>query len=346
VSGEDKRFDPTPSRRARAVREGNVVRSSELGTVAAFGAALCATVLVLPPAARSAASALAAAADGSAANGPALRALPFVLVLAGGALVPALSAAAASMAAALAQGGGLHVAAPHLDLQRLNPVSGLKRMAGAEAVIGAARATLALAVTLTAVAPALRDLAGGATVAGNVQSVAPIVERVTMHAWLAAFAVGAAFAIADYALARRRWLRGLRMSFDELRREAKENEGDPQARARRKTAHRAVLRGAVGRTREASFVVVNPEHVAVALRYAPPEVPVPMILVRALDDAALRVKALAREHAIPVVEDAALARLLYASGENDRPIPPDAYVAVALIVAALVREGALACDPG
>ncbi len=68
--------------------------------------------------------------------------------------------------------------------------------------------------------------------------------------------------------------------------------------------------------------------------------------MRALDDAALRVRALAREHGIPVVEDVALARLLYAAGENDRPIPPDAYVAVAQIVASLAREGLLACDPG
>jgi flagellar biosynthesis protein FlhB len=64
--------------------------------------------------------------------------------------------------------------------------------------------------------------------------------------------------------------------------------------------------------------------------------------MRALDEAAQRVKALAREHGIPVVEDVALARLLYAHGESGRAIPPDTYVAVAQIVAALAREGALA----
>jgi flagellar biosynthesis protein FlhB len=149
------------------------------------------------------------------------------------------------------------------------------------------------------------------------------------------------FALADFALARRRWLRGLKMSFDELKRDAKENDGDPQTRARRKSAYRAVVRGALGRTREASFVVVNPAHVAVAIRYAPPAIAVPEILVRALDDAALRVKALAREHGVPVVEDVALARLLFAHGESGRAIPPDAYVAVAQIIASLAREGVL-----
>jgi flagellar biosynthetic protein FlhB len=168
------------------------------------------------------------------------------------------------------------------------------------------------------------------------------VATAALRACAAALAVGAAFAVADYALARRRWLRGLRMSFDELKRDAKENDGDPHARARRKSAHRTMVRGAVGRTREASFVVVNPTHVAVALRYAPPAVPVPEILVRALDDAALRVRAIAREHRIPLIEDVALARLLYAQGESGRAIPPDAYVAVAQLVAVLAREGLLA----
>jgi len=98
----------------------------------------------------------------------------------------------------------------------------------------------------------------------------------------------------------------------------------------------------VSRVAQASFVVVNPSHVAVALRYAPPAVPVPEILVRALDELALRVRTLARQHGIPLIEDVALARLLYAGGENGRPIPPETFVAVAQIVAALAREGLLA----
>jgi flagellar biosynthesis protein FlhB len=67
-------------------------------------------------------------------------------------------------------------------------------------------------------------------------------------------------------------------------------------------------------------------------------VPVPEVLVRALDEGALAVKALAREHGIPIVEDVALARLLYAQGETGRAIPPEAYVAVAQVVAALAAS--------
>ncbi len=348
MSGEDKRYEPTPARRQRARRDGNVARSAELGNAAAFGAAVVATFLAVPLAVKVAATAIGttAALLPRARGGSPLLAATELAMLAVAALVPAVAAAVAGTACAFAQAGGLHLGGIHLDLKRLDPFAGLKRMLGGEAAVGAARAVLAFAAAVGAMAPVGVQLVGGAAQLGSPRAAALLVAGAALRAWCAAFAVAAAFAIADYALARRRWLRGLRMSLDEIKREAKENEGDPQARARRKTVHRSIVRGAVSRTCEASFVVVNPEHVAVALRYAPPAVPVPTILVRALDEAALRVKALARELAIPVVEDVGLARLLYASGENDRPIPADAYVAVAQIVASLAREGLLACDPG
>jgi flagellar biosynthesis protein FlhB len=177
---------------------------------------------------------------------------------------------------------------------------------------------------------------------GSPGAAAALVGSAALRACVIALGVGLLFAIADYALARRRWLRGLRMSADELKRDAKENDGDPQLRARRTGAHREIVRGAIARTREASFVVVNPTHVAVALRYEPPQVPVPEILVRALDAAALQVRAIAREHGIPIVEDVALARLLHARGRSGRPIPADAYVAVAQVIAELARAELLA----
>jgi flagellar biosynthetic protein FlhB len=334
---EDKRFDATPARRARAKREGNVARSGEISSIAAFGAAVLAAAFAVPLGAVGAVAAVRETAahpsPGGLAGG--------LGVLALAALFPAAAAACAGSAAALAQGGGLHVVAMRVDLKRLDPIAGLKRMAGGEAVVAIVRATLAFAAAMLAMIPLARDVIAGGTALGSPGAAAQLVVFAALRACAAALAVGAVFAVADYALARRRWLRGLKMSFEELKRDAKENDGDPHTRARRKSAHRTIVRGAVGRTREASFVVVNPTHVAVALRYAPPAVPVPEILVRAVDDAALRVRSIAREHRIPVIEDVALARLLYAQGESGRAIPPDAYVAVAQIVAALARSGAL-----
>jgi flagellar biosynthesis protein FlhB len=335
---DDKRYDATPSRRMRAKREGNVARSAEISSLAAFGGALVAAAVAVPLAA----AGTFAVVRESAAHPSAGFALAQAAVIIVPALLPMAAAAGAGSMAALAQGGGLHVGAVHADLKRLGPIAGLKRMAGGEAVVAIARGTLAFATALLAMFPLARDAIAGGPALGSPAAAAAFVASAALRACCAAFAVGAAFAAADYFLARRRWLRGLKMSFEELRRDAKEHDGDQQTRARRKSAHRAVVRGAIGRTREASFVVVNPTHVAVALRYAPPEVPVPEILVRAVDEAALRVREIAREHAIPLVEDVMLARLLYGQGRSGSPIPPDAYVAVAQIVAALAREGLLA----
>jgi flagellar biosynthesis protein FlhB len=338
-TGEEKRFEPTPSRLRRAQREGNATRSVEVSSIAAFGAAIFAASAALPIAASGAATAIRDAARGSFPSGTGFGGLGAVAL---GALLPAAAAAAAGTFAGLVQGGGLHLTGVHADLKRLSPFAGLKRMAGAEALIAVVRAALAFVVALAAMIPLASEVVARGASLGSPHAAAALVASAALRACIAALAVGAAFAVADYALAGRRRLRGLRMSFEELRRDTKENDGDPQSRARRKTAHRALARGSVGRTREASFVVVNPTHVAVGLRYAPPAVPVPEIVVRAQDDAALRVRAIAREHRIPVIEDVGLARLLFARGEGGRPIPPDAYVAVAQIVAALARAGLFA----
>ncbi len=332
---DDQRFDATPSRRERAKREGNIAQSAELSGMAAFGAATLVTMLAVPLGASAVVAALHDIAAHPLVHGPP----PALAGVAIAALLPAVAAALAGTSASLVQRGGLHFAGLKVELKRLDAVAGLKRMVGGETAVAVTRAAIGFVAALAAIAPSVLEVVGAGVVLGTPAAAAGLVAAAALRACGAAFAVGIAFAVADYALARRRWLRGLKMSLHEIKRDAKENEGDPQARARRKGTHRAIVRGAIGRTREASFVVVNPAHVAVALRYAPPAVPVPEVLVRALDDAALRVRAIARECAIPIVEDVALARLLYAQGESGRAIPADAYVAVAQVIAALAREG-------
>jgi flagellar biosynthesis protein FlhB len=267
-------------------------------------------------------------------------ALRLTTVLALG-LLPAATAAAGAVSVGLLQSGGLHVAAPKLQFTRLNPVAGLKRMAGGEAAVGALRAVAAFALVSAVLTPLAAGPFARATTLVETGGLAQLAFDGMQRACWAALAVGAAFAAVDYALARRRWLRGLKMTFEELRRDQKENDGDPQARSRRKTLHRALVRGSVARTKDASFVVVNPTHIAVAIRYVPPAVPVPEILVRAADDAAHTVRELARRHGIPIVENVALARALFAQGEAGCAIPSPTFVAVARVIAELLRAGVL-----
>jgi flagellar biosynthesis protein FlhB len=333
----DKSFAATATRRKRALREGNVARSADLGGTIAFGCALLGACASVPLCARSFGLLLADAAREPRAGAPRGLLVSAVAV----ALTPAIAGACGGVAFALLQGGGLHVGGVSCDLKRLDPVAGCKRLIGGDAFITAARAAAAFVAALCALLPAGRDLLAAGVAVRSPAAAAAVAWTGALRACGALVIVGLLFGAAEYALARRRWLRGLRMSHEELKRDTKENDGDPQARARRKTLHRDLIRGAIARTREASFVVVNPTHVAIALRYAPPAVPVPEILVRALDDGALRVRAIASESGIPIVEDAPLARVLYATSLRTRTIAPETYVAVAQIVAELAQAGLL-----
>ena len=162
-----------------------------------------------------------------------------------------------------------------------------------------------------------------------------------MHTASAACVVGALFAGADYGVHLVRWRKRLRLSFDELKRDQKENDGDPLARGRRRALHRQLSRGSLRKVKDAAFVVTNPTHIAIALEYRPPDVPVPRVLVRAADDAAARVRELAGAYGVPLIEHVALARHLYATARAGEFIPHETYVAVAEVVAALTKAGVL-----
>ena len=334
VDSGEKTFDAPPSRVAKARREGNIPRAQELSASLAFVAAALGVCAMAAPLGVLARAALVQATRGTFGVGP-------CLAIAALGLVPAALAATSGAVGALVQSGGLVLVAPAMKFERLQPVEGLKRMFSREALTHGARALVAFALASTAMFPALRDLASAGAVALTPNGVAQIAWAGAQHVVWAAAAVGLLFAIAEYGVARRAWLRKLRMSLAELKRELKESDGDPLARGRRKALHRNLIRGAIAKVKEAAFVVVNPTHVAVALEYRPPEVPVPTVLVRASDEMALRVRDVASEYNIPVIENVALARALYRDSAVDEPIAHDHYVAVAEIVASLLRSGAL-----
>jgi flagellar biosynthetic protein FlhB len=210
-----------------------------------------------------------------------------------------------------------------------------------EAATHGIRAAAAFLLASAAMVPTLHALLAASAVALAPRSISSIAWSGAARVVFAAATIGLLFAIAEYAVARRAWLRKVRMSLAELKRELKESDGDPLARSRRRALHRNLIRGTLERVRHAAFVVVNPTHLAVALEYRPPEVAVPTVLVRAADEMALRVRELAIEHRIPLVENLALARALYREGTVGKPIARDHYIAVAEVVVALMRSGEL-----
>jgi flagellar biosynthetic protein FlhB len=90
---------------------------------------------------------------------------------------------------------------------------------------------------------------------------------------------------------------------------------------------------------EATVVVMNPTHYAVALKYDTNEAPAPLCVAKGMDSLALKIRAVAEEHGVPVIEDAPLARALYATVDVDEVIPPAHYEAVAKIIGFILSAG-------
>ncbi|KQO63967.1 flagellar biosynthesis protein FlhB [Methylobacterium sp. Leaf88] len=138
---------------------------------------------------------------------------------------------------------------------------------------------------------------------------------------------------ADLVWSRLRWQRSLRMSKQDLKDEHKQTEGDPLVKSRlRSLAQDRSRKRMLANVKQATVVIANPTHYAIALRYARDEQPAPLVLAKGKDLVALRIREIAEANGIAVVEDKPLARSLYDSVEVDQMIPAEFYSAVAQIL--------------
>ena len=271
----------------------------------------------------------------------ALQALSVTLALA---VLPVVFAAGlAAMLAGLLQTQGLfrlELVAPKPE--RLDPTQRLAKMLpGKETLVEIAKQALKLLGVLAAVLWVVRDqwplIVGLA--ASDVRSSAGAVGLLAGKVVLAALTAFAAGALFDLLHARHRFAVDARMTRKELRDEHKEQEGDPHMRgARKKRAREMASRRAVARVEQATVLVTNPTHYAVALRYEPDRGdPAPIVLAKGVDEVALRMRRAARRHGVPVVEHRPLARALHRDGRLGRPIPVELYAAAAEVVAHVMR---------
>jgi flagellar biosynthesis protein FlhB len=150
--------------------------------------------------------------------------------------------------------------------------------------------------------------------------------------------VVAAIAGIDVAVTHWRYLKKMKMTKEEAKREWKEEDGDPTSRGKRKKRHREIVASAARReVPRADALVVNPTHIAIAIRYRRDEGRAPKVTAKGKALLAEHMRNLAREHGIPIVEDIPLARLLYKKVKVGREIPADTYKAVAAILAFVYR---------
>jgi len=327
----DKTEKPTPKRLAKARAEGDSAISAALSQSVGFLAALAivngAVTLVSE---RANALVHAALAQPGSTIAPAALAS---LVL--GASVPVVAvAAAASAAASFAQTGGalsLKKLSPNLD--RLNVATGLKGLFSAQRVMSLVRALVAASlVGWYAVKQLASHGSDFAAAVGNPRAAIALAASVALHvAWFAG-AIGLSLGLVDLLLTRRAWLDRHRMSKDEIKREYRESEGDPAVKAARRRAHQEALTGAtLGALKTASVVIVNPTHLATALKYDEAEEAAPSVVAQGQGEMAKLIIDTARAYGVPIVRDVPVARALNELEVGDE-IPEALYEAVAAIL--------------
>lgn len=223
-------------------------------------------------------------------------------------------------------------AAPKLE--RISPAAGLKRLFSTRPLVEVAKALAVVALVAALVWSEVEEAGPDALRAawlGGAQGLGVLVARLGGLAVRLAWVV-LVLGVGDYALARRRHLKDLMMSREEVKREHKESEGDPRQKGQRRALQRQFAQGGAARgVQKATAVVVNPTHIAVALRYDARECEAPYLVARAREDEALALREDARRLGIPVVRDIPLARSLihYDLGE---PIPEELYQAAAIVL--------------
>ena len=130
----------------------------------------------------------------------------------------------------------------------------------------------------------------------------------------------------------------LKMSHEEVKQEHKESDGNPHTKGRIRQRQREVAdRASVSAVPKSDFVVMNPTHYAVALKYDEKTMSAPQVVSRGTDLTAMRIRDLAKEHGVPVLQSPMLARALYAHAELDQAIPATLYTAVAQVLAYVYR---------
>ncbi len=224
-------------------------------------------------------------------------------------------------------------------LSKISPIEGAKRLFSTEALVNFLKGLVKIAVvggvvwavlwpeldrleTMVMVDPAL---------------ILPDFQALGLKVFGAVVAVVTVMALADYVYQRNRWWNRLKMTVQEVRDEYKQMEGSPEIKGRiRAIRNERSRQRMMANVPQATVVITNPTHFAVALKYER-DMAAPVCVAKGADDVAFRIRELAREHEVPIVENPPLARALFASVEIDDTIPAEHFKAVAQVIGFVMR---------
>ncbi|ALK08802.1 flagellar biosynthesis protein FlhB [Blastochloris viridis] len=332
--------DPTPKRLEDAIKRGDVARSQEVNTwfVLSGGA------LMLMIFSSSIAGGLTTSFRGILSNAHAIPAdggglTHFVYKMAletvGAVGLPLLLMALAGVAASMLQHRLLWTVDPITPkLSKISPINGLKRLFGKEALVqfvkGLAKIGIVGSVLYAILWPQRERLA--LVLASDAATLLELALSLSLKLFIGVIAVMTVVAVLDYMYQWMTWHQKLRMSFREVREEFKQSEGDPHVKARIRSIRQSRMKKRMmAQVPKASVVITNPTHFAVALQYER-GMRAPICLAKGVDALALKIREVAAQHDIPVIENPPLARALHASVELDAEIAPEHYKAVAEVI--------------
>jgi len=344
---QEKTEAPTPRRREEARKEGRIPRSTELTTsfvllgaallLNVAGPALGAQVMALFSLGLRSVGVAGLDLDGSV---NLVRSLGFRTLVVLGTWGASLMAIAIAVAGPQAR--GVVSSKPLMpDASRMNPGNNIKRILGTQSIVelfkSLAKLLLITWVVRGALGAAWHDIMSLAqsSAFGFLLVITKYVVRLLMTSGLAYLAL-AAF---DYVWQVWQHEQQLKMSRDEIKQEMKQSEGDPLNKQRLRSFGRALARRQMFRSLpSADVVITNPTHIAVALIYDPDKAPAPIVIAMGQRKVAERIKSMARQHGIPCIENKPLARALIATARVGSIIPAELYVAVAEILAFVIRR--------
>ena len=330
-----KTEEPTPRKLEEARKKGQVSNSKEVTSFAILlggGATVVASPWLIQPGLEACRGLIEGAANVSVDRGAVQSVLTDLLIAA---LLTAGPVFALLMfigvAVNVAQSGFIFTAEPlKLELNRISPISGLKRLFSLKSIVellkGVFKMALVAGVVWLVLVPEMERLES--LLRMDVADLLSVVLVLITRLMIAVLALLAVVALIDFLYQRYEFIKQMRMTLQEVKDEFKQSEGDPQVRARQRMMQAVPT---------ADVVVTNPTHFAVAMKYDESTMAAPLVVAKGADELALRIRELAGEHKVPLVENPPLARALFDTVDIDQEVPPQHYKAVAEVIGYVMR---------
>ena len=219
---------------------------------------------------------------------------------------------------------------------KLNPISGFKRIFSANALIELLKSIAKIGIICYVVYSYMKDKIAGVFLLYDMSlnQAISLVGETAIDVGIRISAVYMVIAFLDYAYQKHKFKEDMRMTKQEVKDEYKNQEGDPQVKGKQKQRmQEASRRRMMQQLPEADVVITNPTHYAVAIKYDPDKYDAPYVIAKGEDFLAQKIKEIAREHDVEIVENKPLARMLYANVDIGGLIPPELYQSVAEVLA-------------